>query len=459
MEPLGASFRDPSGAVVRSGGEILRVVRPVYQPHYERFMASGLCQALVDAGLLIPHTEVESRSDEIFKVLRPRQLEFVSYPYEWSFSQLKDAALTTLRIQKEAVARGMNLKDASAFNIQFLDGRPVFIDTLSFEILPEGRPWAAYQQFCRHFLAPLALMSRRDPRLGQLSRTHLDGVPLDLASKLLPPGTWARLWLLVHVHLHARSQRRHADADPASAPGRRAGSYSLRSLLGLIQSLESAVNSLRWSPQKAVWGAYYQTTVTGGDYVRRKQQVVSQWLERLNPRSVWDLGANTGVFSRLAAGRGVPTLAFDGDIDCVEIGYLEGRQRGERHLLPLLMDLTNPSPALGWECRERMAWLERGQPDLVMALALVHHLALANNLPLDRLADFFARLGARLIVEFVPKADSNARKLLRAREDIFPRYTREDFEIAFRRRFAIEAAEPMANSERVLYLMRRHEGQ
>lgn len=457
-EKLGSSFKDPSGFVVRRGGEFWRVVQPVYREHYETLMQSGLCQTLVEEQLLIPHEEQPDALADFpgaWKILRPRQLGFISYPYEWSFSQLQDAALVTLRIQKLAVAHGLSLKDATAFNIQFVDGRPMLIDTLSFEKLPAGRPWVAYAQFCRHFLAPLALIAYRDARLGQLARVHLDGVPLDLASALLPWRTRRHLWLLVHLHWHAASQKRFADrsADQSGA----ARNYSLNSLRGLLDSLETAVNKLHWSPPKKVWGNYYEATVTGGRYVEDKKKWVAEFLRAARPASVWDLGSNTGAFSRLASDQGVPTVSFDGDPDCVEINYLEARKNGEKHLLPLLLDLTNPSPALGWAHAERMSWTERSQPDLVLALAVVHHLAIGHNLPLDQLVDFFHGLSRWLIIEFVPKNDPNAQKLLRVREDIFMNYNRENFEREFAKRFVIERSQLVQDSERVLYLMRRSE--
>ena len=455
MEKIGASFKDPSGFIVRRGGEFLRVVQPVYREHYEMLMQSGLYQQLVAEQLLLPHEETDGLADfpGAWKILRPRQLGFISYPYEWSFSQLKDAALATLRIQKLAVAHGMSLKDATAFNLQFVDGRPMLIDTLSFEKLPTGRPWVAYAQFCRHFLAPLALIAYRDARLGQLTRVHLDGVPLDLASALLPWRTRRHLWLLVHLHWHAGSQKRFAERSLDASGAAR--NYSLNSLRGLLDSLETAVNKLRWSPPKNVWGNYYEATVTGGRYVEDKKKWVAEFLRAARPKSAWDLGSNTGAFSRLAAGQGVPTLSFDGDPDCVEINYLEGRKQGEKNLLPLLLDLTNPSPALGWAHAERMSWLERGQPDLVLALAVIHHLAIGNNLPLERLAKFFHGLGRWLIIEFVPKNDANAQKLLRVREDIFMDYSRENFEREFAKGFVLEQSQVLQDSERVLYLMRR----
>jgi len=211
---LSASFRDPSGFLFTRQGVLYRQVNQAYQPHYDKLLNSGLYDKLVKAGLLIPHEEVGVEPAEpslAYKVLRPERVDFISYPYEWSFSQLQDAALATMAIQKLALDAGMVLKDSSAYNIQFYRGRPVLIDTLSFEAYREGEPWVAYRQFCQHFLAPLSLMAYTDVRLNQLLRIYIDGVPLDLAVRLLPGRTRFDLGLATHIHLHAVAQQRYAD--------------------------------------------------------------------------------------------------------------------------------------------------------------------------------------------------------------------------------------------------------
>jgi hypothetical protein len=419
-------------------------------------MDSGLHKGLVEEGLIIPHEEVtlpDAASPIAYKVIRPEQIGFVSYPYEWSFSQFKDAALTTLNIQKKALEFGMSLKDCSAYNIQFIRGKPVFIDTLSFEKYKEGSPWVAYRQFCQHFLAPLALMSYRDVRLSQLFRVHLDGVPLDLASPLLPFRTRFSFSLLSNIHLHARSQTHYAD----KRVGTRRPKLSRLGFIGIINGLESGVKRLKWNPGGTEWGDYYQDTNYSTEAFQHKKQIVAEFLEDIHPGSVWDLGANTGVFSRIAADKGIPTISFDIDPAAVEKNYLECRQRNEKNLLPLLSDLTNPSPGIGWQNKERMSLAERGPADAVLALALIHHLAISNNTPFAKIAEFLASVCHSLIVEFVPKSDSQVQRLLATREDIFVDYTQQAFESEFARRFVLERSQPVTGSERTLYLMRRRE--
>jgi hypothetical protein len=387
-------------------------------------------------------------------VIRPERVPFVSYPFEWSFGQLKDAALLTLRLQKTAMQRGLSLRDATAFNVMFAAGRPVWIDTLSFEALRPGAPWIAYRQFCELFLAPLALMSRTDPRAHQMLRSFLDGVPLPMASAMLPLRTWASPGLLIHVHMHAAAHRRLAD-DEGPRRINRGGSNAIEAL---VDSLERAVERLDWSPSGTTWGDYYQRTNYTDAAFTRKRELVTKAIALLRPSVVWDLGANDGTFSRLASDAGIQTLAFDVDPAAVERNYRTVKERGERNLLPLLMDLSNPTAALGWANAERMSLVDRGPADVAFALALVHHLAIGHNVPLPHIAAVFASIARALVIEFVPKEDSQVQRMLANRADIFSNYDRDAFEAAFRTHFSIETSSTIEGSVRTLYLMRRLAG-
>lgn len=448
------SFRDPSGFLFYQDGILYRQINLSYKRHYDLFMQTGLYEALVNAELLIPHEEVpiEGESpDNAYKVIKPEPILFISYPYEWSFSQLKHAALLTLDIQKRAFEHGMSLKDCSAYNIQFRNGKPIFIDTLSFEPYSEGSPWVAYRQFCQHFLAPLALMHYTDIRLNQFFRVYIDGVPLDLASSLLPFRTHFRFSLLTHLHLHAKSQRYFADKTVKV----REQSVSHHAFLGLIDNLESAINRLKWQPESTEWADYYAETNYSAEAIQHKKQLVAEFLEKSGPKTVWDLGANVGMFSRIASEKDIPTISFDVDPAAVEKFYLDCIKEEEFHILPLLMDLTNPSPGIGWQHQERMSLLDRGPADTVLALALIHHLAISNNVPFRDIADFLSNVCHSLIIEFVPKQDSQVQRLLFTREDIFTEYSRQAFEHEFSTYFIIQDAADIRGSERTLYLMTR----
>jgi hypothetical protein len=293
--PDPGSFRDPSGFVFWHEGVLYRQVNAPSEGQYRPLIDSGLYDELVADHLLVPHEEVSlrpSNAPPAYAVLKPQIVPFVSYPYEWCFGQLKAAALVTLDIQKRAMRRGLTLRDASAFNVQFIGTHPVFIDTLSFGTLDAERPWAAYRQFCRHFLAPLAAVALVDPELGRLSRLHIDGFPLELACRLLPARSWMRPGLAVHLHLHGRTGGDGA-AEPSAAPGR----MGRTALLGLIDSLERAVHRLTWTPPETLWSAYSVQCNYSEAAQRQKHQLVAAMLDAVGSQSrletVWDFGANT----------------------------------------------------------------------------------------------------------------------------------------------------------------------
>jgi cyclopropane fatty-acyl-phospholipid synthase-like methyltransferase len=454
-----ASFRDPSGFVFHRDGLLLRQVNDAYRSHFDALGESGLYAELVSAGLLVPHEVVDPAlavTPDAYQVIAPQHIPFISYPYEWCFGQLEDAALLTLDVQRRALERGLTLKDASAFNVQFMEGRPVLIDTLSFELRGEGEPWIAYRQFCQHFLAPLLLMAHVDVRLSRLFASFLDGLPLDLTSDLLPRRTWLRPSTLLHVHMHARSLRRYSGVR--ATEHRLYRSVSQTALLGLVDSLESSIRRLSADPSGTEW-ADYERDHNYSDAARRtKEEEVQRALEALEPDVVWDLGANTGLFSRLAARAGARVVSMDADHGAVELNYRAMKEAGEPRILPLLVDLASPTPASGWANEERDSLGQRGPADLLLALALIHHLGITHNVPLARILEWLSGLGRHVLVEFVPKSDPQAQRLLLSREDIFRDFTQESFEASAREYFAIEWRRPVADTGRTLYLMRSLNG-
>jgi hypothetical protein len=449
--PVPGSFRDPAGFVFERDGVLYRQVDASFAERFDAFRSSGLERGLVEEGLLVQHEDADpalAARPGAHAVLLPERIPFVSYPYEWCFGQLRDAALTTLAAQRAAMSRGFTLRDASAYNVQFLRGRPVLIDLLSFEPIQPREPWAAYGQFCRHFLAPLAVMAGRDVRLGKLLRGHLDGMPLDLAASLLPRRARLRPGIMLHLAAHARSERK-----TAGAKGDRG--FSDRAFRGVVESLESTVRGLEWDPPDTVWSGYYGDCRTySAEALGRKEELVGKLLEEASPSTVWDLGANTGRFSRIAAAGGAFTVSLDADPAVVEASYREVRDEETSDVLPLVMDLADPSPRLGWAHRERMSLADRGPADLVMALALVHHLAIGNNVPLPDLAAWLRELGTWALVEFVPKSDPQVREMLSLREDVFPAYTEDGFRAAVEGPFEVLRRERIEGSDRTLYLLR-----
>jgi ribosomal protein L11 methylase PrmA len=458
--PARGSFRDPAGRVLEVRGRLVRTVSPAFGPVFDEVRATGLYDALIERGLLVAHEELEPGAvdlgdEQVHTLLQPRRLPFVSYPYEWSPGQLRAAALLTLEVAEVALDHGCVLRDASAYNVQFVGTSPVFIDTLSFAPRVEGEPWAAYNQFCRHFLAPLALQTRVDHRLVDLLRTDVDGVPLDLASGLLPWSTRLRPGLLLHVHAHARATARRR-ADPDAAP--REATLSTRALRGLLDQLRGTVTRLRWRRPPTPWADYY----TGGiDHYRDEDQatkaaVVRSFVDRVGPSLVFDLGANTGRFSRVAAEGGADVVALDIDHGAVEVAFdqLTDDPVPAGSVLPLRHDLANPSPPLGWANGERASLVQRGPADLVLALALVHHLAIGNNVPLPMVAEHLASLGRHVVVEWVPPDDRMARVLMATRQRSYDDYHLEGFLDAVGATFELLDRSAVADTGRELFLLR-----
>jgi hypothetical protein len=294
-------------------------------------------------------------------------------------------------------------------------------------------------------------MSYRDVRLGQLLRTYIDGVPLDLVMALLPCSAYFNMSVLLHIVLHGKSQKRYEGTIPQKSNRK----VSRLGFQGILNSLKKAVQRLKWKPGGTEWDEYYRDTNYSPGSFALKKKTVAEYIERVKPREVWDLGANTGLFSRIAANQGIPTAAFDSDPAAVEKNYLMIKEKKEEGVLPLVIDLTNPTPGSGWENRERLSLIERGPVDLVLALALIHHLSISNNVPLAKSAAFFNRICSHLIIEFVPKEDSQVQRLLATREDIFPGYTQVEFEKEFSRCFTIVTSTKIKDSQRTLYLLKK----
>jgi SAM-dependent methyltransferase len=449
-EPVSSSYRDPAGFMIADHGVYKRVVTAHGMEDYELYLASGLHEELTRENLTLDFREeatLRSPKDWV-RLLVPDQLEFVSYPFEWSFDQLKDAALLTLRIQSKALARGLSLKDASPFNVQFRGAKPVFIDTLSFQRRPAG-PWIAYEQFCKHFLAPLFLMSYVEPDANRQMKVHLDGFPLDRTSRLLPLRSYLRSGALLHIHLHARALRGKSEGPPQNEKPAR------DQQIPLIESLQRTVEGLRAPDYASNWTNYYdERRFYSGNAWDSKRAAVRMLGAEAHPSTVADLGANTGQFAAEFAERGARCLAFDSDAGCVNHLYLEEKKKAASRVLPLVMDLANPSPALGFGLSATLSIFERVQTDLVLCLGLLHHLRFRENVPLSRVAAFLARLGRRLVIEFVPPEDPST-ILLRNGRPGFEDYTPSGFRESFGQHYRLRNQRAVEGSGRTLYLFER----
>ena len=447
-----ASFRDPSGFVFRSDGLYYRQVNQQYAGHYDLLMQSGLYQALTEKRLLIPHVEIppgSAQGPDCYKTLLPEQLPAISYAYEWCFDQLKDAALLTLRVMKIAVEYGMILKDATPFNIQFVKGKPIFIDTLSFEKHDTTQPWIAYRQFCECFLFPLYLEHYLKTDIQKLMAVYLEGIPVDVTARLLPMKSSLNMGVWLHVYL----QNNVKEDKPGQT---KAGGFDLKKQNHLTEHLQGIITkfSVRDSAP-SVWSNYYRETILSKNYLEEKEKVFRLFTEQISCECALDAGANDGYFSRILAETKPFVMAIDFDAQCINNLYRSNKKSNIHNILPLCIDLTNPSPAVGFANKERPAFLQRVKPDLVTALALVHHLVLGKNIPLADVAAFLHRLTARdLVIEFVPLSDPKAQELVKSKNS-YHHYDQESFENAFTSLFQITSQQTIPGTGRILYAMKK----
>ena len=449
FEALEPSFRDPSGFIFKHNDILYRCVKYSYKEHFEYFINSDLSSKLINENLLLPFSlENSLKSNDSFCILKPKYIKYISYPYEWSFSQLKDAALLTLNIAKTSLDFGMILKDASAYNVQFVEGIPQFIDTLSFEKFEQNVPWIAYRQFCQHFLAPLLLMQKKDIHLNSMLKIHIDGIPIEIANKLLGLHSF-----LPSAFFHIYLQSRLAKNGAAQKVNNNHFSFSKQDHLKIIDNLFEVISKLQLEVKNNEWSDYYESKILNNGYLEDKQKTVSAYLSISNSETIYDFGANTGLFSRIASNYASQVISADIDPECVELNYRKCKENGDTKLLPLILDLTNPAPAIGWNNLERDSFYDRMKNDTIMALALVHHLVISNNIPFSKLAFFFSKKCKKLLIEFIPLNDPKVQLLLKNRSNLHENYTQSYFEEYFKQYFEITRSTKLKDSDRVLYLM------
>ena len=452
-QPHPASYRDPSGFIFEKDGIMYRQVNQSYKTDFDLLETSGCLKHFTENGLLLNVEKIDKNltgSADWYTTLLPDQLPFISYPYEWSFDMLKDAAILSLQLAKESIPFGLILKDATPSNIQWYQGKMIFIDTLSFETYNASKPWIAYRQFCECFLGPLLLMHYSKQHLPNLMIAYPEGIPLPVSRSLLPFRSRFSFFTYLHIHLHARL------TEPGKAPQQQRASFSKTKMLNLLNSLEAVIKKLNVPGNKTTWSEYYQEANLRGDYLKEKENIIQNWLAEMpGMKSAIDLGANDGYFSQLLSSKNLYTIAAEADANCINRLYVQNKQKKISSIQPLILDLTNPSPAIGVNNKERASFLSRTKADLAVALALIHHLCIGKNMSFEQSALLFSSVAPKLIIEFVPKNDEKTKMLLINKKDIYANYTIDEFEKTFSRFFRIEKKQIIPGTERVLYLMNK----
>lgn len=450
-----ASFRDPSGYIIHDGEVLRRVINPIYFDQYNALKEKGIFNALQKKGLLIGHEETSISDSEI--IITPTPIPFITNPYEWCFEQYKHAALLTLQIQKYALSKGFVLKDASAYNVTFHKGKPVFIDTLSFDFYEEGTPWRAFKQFIMHFFGPLVLAKYHGTEILKMMQTHIDGIPLQLISSILPARSKFSSTLYTNIHLLAKLESKHSDDYKAETKiaklSKKAQNNMLENLFGYIKKL-----SIKEATE---WGDYYDKTNYESESFQAKKALINAWVKPLQPKRLIDVGGNDGTFARTVIDDVPHVIVTDIDSNAVDQNYRRARDKEEENMLTFVSDVLQPSPGIGFNNTERKSLIERlihYAPDVTMALALIHHITLSGNVPFEKSAEFFSKFSRHLIIEFPKREDSWVESLLvRKREFInhFDFYNTAEFEKGFSKYFEIVQKEQIPGTQRILYLLKR----
>ena len=454
-----ASFRDPGARVLRHDGQILRYLTSAALRDFEALSSTRFYRELTDSGRLVA-TELASSpqtqplSDPWVAVLRHQTIPVVSYPYEWCFTMLQDAALLQLDILVAALDEGMTLKDATPFNIQWVGTRPVFIDIGSFKAAEPGEPWAGYRQFCETFLYPLFLQAYKDVPFHPWLRGSLEGVEAEHINSLMSARDRLRPGVFTHVYLLSKIQSRYEATQRNVRKDLRSAGFNAEMIKHNVRRMRRIVERLTWSRARSTWSDYAHCNTYEQADRERKKQFILRAAASARRACVWDLGCNTGEYSRAVSGCADQVVAVDADHLAIE--HLYRALKAEQHstILPLVGNLTDPSPGLGWRHRERQTLDERSRPDLILALALVHHLSIGRNVPLSDLVDWFASFEADLVIEFVAPEDAMVEQLLRNRDELDFGYTQDRFETCVAQHFVIAETEGLQSGTRTIYYLR-----
>lgn len=457
------SFRDPESRIFYADGDVYRALSQDGLDDFKALQETKLFERFGESGGLVRTELLEETSavprellaKDCAGVLRHERIPFVSYPYEWTFSMLKDAALLQLDLTLAALDEGMILKDSTPYNVQFKGAEPVFVDVGSFERLREGEPWVGYRQFCMLYLYPLMLQAVKGVPFHPWLRGCIDGItPAQMRGVCSARDRFRRgFWL--NVFLHAKLEARHGDRGKEVKDEVRRAGFKKELIVANVRRMRKLVASLDWSPPEGVWVAYGERNSYTDDDAKRKDEFVREVATSQRWGLAWDIGANNGRYSRIAAEGSDHVLAVDADQGPMELLYRTLRDEGDEQILTLTMNLADPSPSLGWRGLERKDLAARGKPDLVLALALVHHVTIAANVPVAEFVDWLASLGTSLVIEFPTREDPMVKKLLGPkREGLHPDYERVSFERVLAGAFDVERRERLSSGTRLLYFAR-----
>lgn len=459
IEP--GSFRDRTARVFYLNGAVYRGLNEraweewqaiSHTPFFQSALADGRVigtEALDLASVARPEPSLDWKG-----ILRHQAIPFISYPYEWCFGMLKDAALLQLELLTTALGEEITLKDASPYNLQWLGSRPVFIDVASFVRYHAGEPWIGYRQFCRMFLYPLLLQAYKQAPFQPWLRGRLDGIDAEECLALMSLRDLLRSGVFTHVLLQSRFQGYYRARQRDTKRELKTAGFHRTIIAANVSRLHKLVHGLHWTPGASAWSEYESLHSYERDDAVAKEQFVEQVLQTRHRSLIWDLGCNTGRFSRMAEKYADYVVAVDADHASIERLYCSLRASGSTKVLPLVLDVTDPSPNLGWRGRERRAMLDRGRPDLVLSLALVHHLVITSNIPLEDVVQWFHDFGGEVVVEFPTRDDEMVQRLLRNKDQAYEDYRTEHFDRCLMEYFELHQRLVLPSGRRIMYYLR-----
>jgi len=463
--PNPISFKDDVARVVLEDGIYFRYIFEAYKAEYDHLMQSGLYKTLIEKGLIITHQEVEQNKEaqhqeKLYKKLRPHQIPFQSYPFEWSYGQWRKVMYAYLQINQIALAHGMILKDATPYNFYFEGGRAILLDTSSFDFFNEGDPWIAYRQFCSEMLSPFALMHYNGQRWARITQSHLRGMPLNFVSKQLPLKSWLNMTCLLHIHMHGKYATNDSENSSLRTTIKQKG-FSKEKIRSLMKMLQSTV--VNWKQPFAFekhWIDYYQKDIASDKYLEHKEAIIKEWLGQLTNQnklhSILDLGANTGKFSLIASDYAEKVIALEYDDICVDAIDKAIVSAKEHHICCLRMDLAETTPNMGVLEKEYSSIYTRAKSSMVMGLALIHHLFISNQLSFYKIAQILDGFSEQhVIVEFIPFEDEKVQFLIKDKQRDYSNFTEEAFKEAIERFFDIKERKQIEGSARILYLLEK----
>jgi SAM-dependent methyltransferase len=452
------SFRDRTSRVFYHADGVFRALNSQASQEWRKLSSTAFFQRFVNEGKLIHTEQIETSIGSALipeagweTVLKHQTIPFVSYPYEWCFGMLKDAALLQLELLQAALAEDMTLKDASPFNVQWIGTHPVFIDIPSFERLVAGEPWVGYRQFCQLFFYPLLLQAYKDMPFQPWLRGNLEGIEAAQCARLLSVRDRFRPGVLAHVYLQAKAQAAYAQTARDLKSELRQVGFHKALIQANVSRLQKTIQNLTWHRSRSAWSEYEHHAPYLNTDREQKVAFVRRVVQTHPWRLVWDLGCNTGTFACLAAENARSVVAMDIDPLVIERLYQTLKIENNNKILPLVNNLADPSPNLGWRGQERRALTARGKPDLILCLALIHHVVIGAHVPLDEFLNWLASIGSSLVIEFVTRDDPMVRGLLRNKADHYNDYNLAYFEHHLAASYEIGAREPLSSGTRILY--------